>query len=128
VFKERGHSNAAPSPGMQDIHYSPVASMFRFEAEQVSQAAEWCRQNPGNAGLILVSARSGGLPSLQNAAKPACKLLLMPDRPDEYAQKLYAILHQADEQGAKAILIEIPPDEPAWIAVRDRITRASKKI
>jgi L-threonylcarbamoyladenylate synthase len=43
-----------------------------------------------------------------------------------YAHDLYASLRALDAAAADRILIEAVPDEPAWIAVRDRLTRATR--
>ena len=51
--------------------------------------------------------------------------LCMPREPLAYARKLYAALRELDGAGCAAILIEAPPDEPAWAAVRDRLLRAA---
>lgn len=44
--------------------------------------------------------------------------------PAEYASALYAALRALDARGASQILIERPPQTPAWVAVWDRISRA----
>ena len=46
-------------------------------------------------------------------------------RPDGYAHDLYAHLRALDAADADVLLIEDVPDEPAWLAVRDRLTRAT---
>lgn len=51
--------------------------------------------------------------------------LKMPREPHAYAQRLYAALRELDAAGCESILIEAPPDEPAWQAVRDRLARAA---
>jgi L-threonylcarbamoyladenylate synthase len=50
--------------------------------------------------------------------------LRMPRDARAYAQKLYASLRELDGAGCEAILIEAPPAEPEWTAVRDRLERA----
>jgi len=40
---------------------------------------------------------------------------------------LYATLHELDDQGYDAIVVELPPDTPEWAAVRDRLTRAATR-
>ncbi|HZM37237.1 MAG TPA: L-threonylcarbamoyladenylate synthase [Burkholderiales bacterium] len=50
--------------------------------------------------------------------------LRMPRDPAAYAQKLYAALRELDSAGCEEILVEAPPDEPAWAAVQDRLRRA----
>ncbi|HEX5612114.1 MAG TPA: Sua5 family C-terminal domain-containing protein, partial [Burkholderiales bacterium] len=51
--------------------------------------------------------------------------LRMPREPERYAQRLYGALREADGAHCDTILIEAPPDEPAWDAVRDRLERAA---
>ncbi|MEA2710753.1 MAG: L-threonylcarbamoyladenylate synthase [Phycisphaerales bacterium] len=46
----------------------------------------------------------------------------------EYARRFYARLRQLDQDGATAIYIEMPPDEPQWTAIRDRIVRATQPL
>ena len=50
--------------------------------------------------------------------------LRMPRDAAGYAQRLYAALRELDSAGCEAILIEAPPESPAWDAVRDRLRRA----
>ena len=50
--------------------------------------------------------------------------LRMPRDAQSYAKKLYASLRELDRAGCAAILIETPPAEPEWAAVRDRLERA----
>ncbi len=51
--------------------------------------------------------------------------LVMPNDPEQYARHLYAALRTLDAEGAERLLIEMPPDTPAWVAVHDRIARAT---
>jgi L-threonylcarbamoyladenylate synthase len=43
-----------------------------------------------------------------------------------YAHHLYANLRALDAASADAILIEAPPSDDAWLAVRDRLARATR--
>jgi L-threonylcarbamoyladenylate synthase len=52
--------------------------------------------------------------------------LRMPRDAHAYARKLYAALRELDTAGCEAILIEAPPAEPEWEAVRDRLQRACR--
>jgi L-threonylcarbamoyladenylate synthase len=52
--------------------------------------------------------------------------LRMPRDPLAYAHKLYAALRELDRAECQAILIEAPPDDLEWTAVRDRLLRASR--
>jgi len=49
----------------------------------------------------------------------------MPNEPEPYARHLYAALRTLDAEGAERLLIEMPPDTPGWLAVHDRIARAT---
>jgi L-threonylcarbamoyladenylate synthase len=44
---------------------------------------------------------------------------------DAYARALYANLRALDRAGADEILVEAPPADDAWLAVRDRLVRAA---
>jgi len=50
-----------------------------------------------------------------------------PDLPAEFEQALYARLREFDRLGAERIVIERPPTEPEWVAVLDRLHRASAR-
>jgi len=49
----------------------------------------------------------------------------MPRDPGRYAQRLYAALRELDGAGCGLILIESPPEEAEWAAVRDRLAKAT---
>ncbi|MBA2670939.1 MAG: L-threonylcarbamoyladenylate synthase, partial [Gemmatimonadetes bacterium] len=48
--------------------------------------------------------------------------------PDVYARDLYATLHELDELGCEAVLVEGPPEQSAWDGVRDRLMRAAHQV
>lgn len=48
-----------------------------------------------------------------------------PDEPQAYARALYANLRLLDRSGCSVILVEEPPPEARWAAVRDRLLRAA---
>ena len=54
---------------------------------------------------------------------------LQPLAPDlalkPYAYELYASLHRLDQIGLDRILVEAPPAEPAWAAIRDRLRKSA---
>jgi L-threonylcarbamoyladenylate synthase len=89
----------ARSPGLQERHYAPRTPAFRVE--------------PGEVPSI----------DLQDAAL----LDLTPD-PESYARNFYGRLRMLDQQQLRAIYIVIPPDRPPWIAIRDRIMRATRPL
>jgi L-threonylcarbamoyladenylate synthase len=55
-------------------------------------------------------------------------IVAMPRDAEDYARRFYAVLRDLDSRGLNVIYIEMPPDEPKWAAVRDRIRRATKPM
>ncbi len=51
--------------------------------------------------------------------------ILMPNDPMEFGKRLYATLRELDNANFERILIEAPPDDLEWLAVADRLNRAS---
>ena len=52
-------------------------------------------------------------------------LQVLPGDAAGYARLLYASLHELDDRGVCAIVVQAVPDEPAWWAVADRLARGS---
>ena len=79
--------------------------------------------------LALEASRPSSLAVLAMHEPPptACVLtwITAPADPAGYGRALYANLRKLDESVAKRIVVEAPPDEPAWEAVNDRLTRAA---
>ena len=48
-----------------------------------------------------------------------------PDNPIDFAKAMYGALRRLDDAGADVLLVEAVPEEPEWLAVRDRLTRAA---
>jgi L-threonylcarbamoyladenylate synthase len=49
----------------------------------------------------------------------------MPNDAEKYAAALYKTLHELDAEGHQWIAVELPPEGPAWVAIRDRLARAA---
>ena len=101
------------APGMAERHYAPRAKL-----ELVA---------PG-AGLVEVSGLVayvglGSLPDLPENVRG----ILLPMDADVVAARLYALLHELDDAGFERVVMEHPPEGEAWLAVRDRLRRASAK-
>lgn len=107
---------AAPAPrvpGALASHYAPRTPCYRIPAE-LSEAPF-----PG---------RRTGLLAQRPAAWPVTKFWPMPTEPADYARALYAALHEADASGCEVLLIALPPYEPAWAAIHDRLRRATQVL
>jgi L-threonylcarbamoyladenylate synthase len=110
-------STPATSPGQHARHYAPITPTYRFEFGRFDLIKSWSESNPNRRAVVLHV--SGGPELFQDA-------VTMPRSPDEYARQLYAAMRHADRQSPAAIWIEMPPDTPEWLAVRDRLMRASR--
>ena len=119
--------SAAASPGQQAVHYAPVTPAYRFTRGQAERVGRWCRATGSERIAVLMLGSNGETPT----AFPGIKFhrqLRLPPTPHEYAKMLYSALRELDVPEAKTILVELPPNEPEWTAVRDRLMRATKPI
>jgi L-threonylcarbamoyladenylate synthase len=113
------HSAEGPtgrSPGEFPRHYEPRTPALRIEAERL-RFLDW---DPRTA-LLVVGHR--GIPTFTG---PTLRLDLAD--PKTAAAELYATLHDWDGRGLARIVVVPPPDEPAWVAIRDRLWRATRPI
>jgi L-threonylcarbamoyladenylate synthase len=105
-----------PSPGMLARHYAPRTPLECAD-DSLEQVQEWLA-----AGL-----RVGwlALDDRKPLASPALIQALMPMNPAAYAATLYATLHRLDALGLDRIIVDLPPPGEDWLAIRDRLRRAS---
>lgn len=111
--EEPGGSAARPSPGMMDRHYAPRAALRVM--------------TPATRADLLAAAGGRPTAALLLAPAPGARLaavVRMPDDPGGYAARLYAALHEVDEAGCEAVLVDAVPEDAAWDGVRDRLRRA----
>jgi L-threonylcarbamoyladenylate synthase len=113
-----GEHGPLPSPGTSIRHYAPRAVLECYSdstdasgrVDQLGQSLQrvrWLRrcspdQNTGRVEQVEMS---------RNAP--------------QYAAQLYGALHDADRSGADYIVVDLPPDQEEWLAVRDRLRRAA---
>ncbi|MFM7111025.1 MAG: L-threonylcarbamoyladenylate synthase [Planctomycetota bacterium] len=107
-----GSEAVARSPGLETRHYAPRTKLLAVAT------AEACAS-------LAREARAGGrkMASLAFGATPAD--MILPGTPAEAERALFAALHRLDSLGLDLIAAVLPPDEPRWWAVRDRLARAS---
>ncbi|MBB5020383.1 L-threonylcarbamoyladenylate synthase [Chitinivorax tropicus] len=100
-------------PGSLASHYAPRTPCFRIAPDFDHQPM------PGQQiGVLAMSPPSW----------PIAHFWQMPAEPEAYAQALYAMLHEADSAGCDALFIVLPPQTPAWLAVLDRVNRATREF
>jgi len=113
-----------PAPrasGTLESHYAPRARVRLMEAPALQAALDVLGSEIDETGTVIATYSRVVLRSSSS------KVLRrrMPDDAAATAQQLFAVLRDFDDQGAKLIWVETPPDEPAWAGVRDRLQRAA---
>ncbi len=101
---EAGHA----SPGLHLRHYSPVTPLVLVTLGEALPA--------GRGAHMFIT-----------APRPAARAVAMPNDAEEYGAALYRTLYELDAQGHDWIAVEVPPDGPAWVAIRDRLARAAAR-
>jgi len=105
------------APGTLAKHYAPQTPLLMMEADLLLElAASLARQGKRVAAL----ARSAHQPLLSGVVWIAA-----PADAAGYAHDLYDNLRKLDAAGCDTILVEMPPQEAAWAAITDRLTRAA---
>ena len=106
-----------PSPGLLTRHYAPRTPLECVADEGPVRVRELARRGQKVGWLTF--------PFHGEEALSGVIVVVMPDDPAAYAVRLYAELHDLDEMGVDRILVTLPPDQPEWLAVRDRLRRAA---
>jgi L-threonylcarbamoyladenylate synthase len=133
-------TDSAPSPGMSAVHYAPSTPAFRFTRDQYPKLIARLhgtgtiedefdkpptplgpgRTDSDQANVVLLLSKAS-IPSPHD-------VVTMPSDPNAYARLLYATLRGEDESGYGAMFVELPSDTPEWLAVRDRLLRATRPL
>lgn len=104
-----------PAPGMLSRHYAPRAPL-ELHIDSTARARQLLAEGK-RVGLLTLDTTPPSLPGLH--------VFALSRDPALYSSRLYAALHELDAAGVDAILVDIPPLEEAWMAVRDRLERAA---
>ena len=100
----------ATSPGQHEVHYAPSTPAYRYTGPMAP---------PARGGVLAIGRAEEG---------HGGTTISMPSAPEQYARRFYAALRELDAMRLDAIYVELPPDEPRWAAVRDRIVRATSQL
>lgn len=110
------HAEAGPasSPGLAPKHYAPRAEVILYD-------------RPGEPGITdhIANPASGWIALHPPEFDHAGPVEVLGDQPTDYARGLYAALHRLDAAGVETVLIEQPPPQERWRAIRDRLQRAA---
>lgn len=118
------------SPGQLERHYAPRTPLELFSsARAMCQRLDQTKFQGEQVGVVgFDQARQISSTGKLRFHPGISRLHWLPDDPVGYAAKLYFVLHDLDERKLDRILLLLPPDEPAWLAVRDRLLRAGQLI
>ncbi len=110
-------SNEQPlrSPGQLRRHYAP-----RTPLEVVPNSIARV------SALMAQGLRVGWLTHLDEPAPPGVFRVLLPGDAVSYSAQVYAALHRLDDAQLDRIVVESPPSTDVWLAVHDRLRRASE--
>jgi len=109
---------APRASGTLESHYAPRARVRLMEASQI-QTALGVLGSDMKRNTLAVYCRTF------RPRVPGIVVRAMPDRADGAAHDLYAALRELDDTGVALIWVEIPPEDPVWDGVRDRLRRAA---
>jgi L-threonylcarbamoyladenylate synthase len=77
--------------------------------------------------FIRQNKRVGILSYHQKISKSnSIQVISMPLQAHDYAQALYAALRELDRLQPDIIVVENPPATQAWLAINDRLTKATR--
>ena len=109
------NADSPRASGTLEKHYAPRAAL------KIVKRVEMIDLLVGNRGRrVAVLAIEVNVPRLSPTL-----VRVLPAVANQYAQALYASLRELDATGADLILVEQPPQTPAWMAVNDRLARAA---
>ncbi|MFN9029168.1 MAG: L-threonylcarbamoyladenylate synthase [Betaproteobacteria bacterium] len=113
-------SSAPRASGRLDSHYAPRTPLVLVPVAGLAAAINARR---GERLGVLAPADA-----LLDASPQAVLRLIAPSSAEDYARRLYAMLHELDASGASTLLVAQPPQGPDWDGVHDRLRRAATTI
>ena len=110
------------SPGQLPRHYAPRALMECCAGGGSERVAALTRQGLRVGWLTSAYA---GRDTFSADTKAVVTMIIMPTEPAAYSTRLFAALHELDDANVDRIIVDLPPDEEPWLAIRDRLRRGS---
>lgn len=123
VSRVQAHSGPLSSPGQAFLHYAPmvqnIALLSRDEA-----AVHW-----SSVATFIAQKRVIDALAQQLGARPASAMTLaLEDGPLGFAKQLYDALYAAEAYKERDLILVSPPNNEAWAAVKDRLSRAAGRL
>lgn len=101
------------SPGMKYKHYSPKADVYIINAHGEA-FRQWCGAHITGKTIALTA---------ENDAQDMFRCF--GSEPGEQARRLFALLREADDEGADTVYVEMPSKDGIGLAVYNRLLRAA---
>lgn len=114
-----GRDSATRAPGMLATHYAPQTPAKLMARTELLAALAGL--GGSNSHISVLAHSVDQPPEFEGAWFDA------PGESARYAQQLYANLRALDAREADEIWIEAPPDGPDWVAIGDRLRRATHR-
>lgn len=105
------------APGMLEIHYAPTTLARLCRGELLAEEVDQLRRQQKRIGVLACRT---GIESDENTF-----VMRLPAQADDYGHALYAALRDLDRMAFDIILIEQPSDDENWLAVNDRLRKAT---
>lgn len=113
-------AQARVSPGMDARHYAPRARLLLADTwEEGRRVAYGLAATGARVGLVTYEAHTSSIPEQRVSIR------VLPRDPAQYARVLYQTLHDLDDAGVDAIVVQGVPADEAWWAVDDRLKRGA---
>jgi len=104
------------APGLLDQHYAPRTPALLVATDALPAQLVASRGAGQQVGLLIYSEICFDCPVVEQ----------LPRSLEGYARQFYAALRRLDAAGLDLIVVERPPQQPAWVAVNDRLSRATR--
>lgn len=118
IIVDTNANNNVRTSGSHKSHYAPVTKVRMLTYNQLIAAAILLQQQNKPFSVLSFEARHKDISSKIYWQQTS-------HDPKEYAHSLYANLRAHDLLKNNVILVERPPQDISWLAILDRLTRAS---
>lgn len=126
VLKQRvtiqPHNRVIRTSGSLASHYATITPLEICHSKSLFARACDLQQRKIRTAIVIWGKHEI---DIQQKTSKLLHYIFMPDNPIEFAQNLYTTLRDLDDKNFQQILVEAPPDNPEWLAITDRLTRAS---
>ena len=106
--------------GSLSSHYAPLTPLEMWKTETLWRRVRELEVEGLRTVVLGWSEMGASIPENNNIL-----YFSMPHEATGYGRELYATLRRFDQEKFDRILVEAPPDNPAWLAIADRLQRAS---